>query len=251
MGRLLDMVLADVEIGIGAYSGGLKDNAICQSASATIVVKKKQSKAFEKYIRSFCESVLAEYGKTDPDFKIKCKDKGKSKLEVMSTKDARRFISLLNVIPNGVAKMSQSRDMVETSSNIGVALAKPKSFSICVSLRSNKEASLEWMISKVRILTEAFGTQFSCNGKYPAWEETEASDFALAAQNTYKKMFGSDIDILTIHAGLECAIFSEKIKGIDAISIGPDMFDVHTPSERLSISSTGREWRFLQELLKL
>ena len=251
MGRLLDMVLADVEIGIGAYSGGLKDNAICRSASATVVVKKKQAKSFEKYIRSFCESVLAEYGKTDPDFKIKCKDKGKGKFEVMSTKDMRRFVSLLNVIPNGVVKMSQNSEMVETSSNIGVALAKPKSFSVCASLRSNKEASLEWMISKVRILAEAFGTQFSCNGRYPAWDGADASDFALAAQDLYKKMFDTDIDILTIHAGLECAIFSEKIKGIDAISIGPDMFDVHTPSERLSISSTGREWRFLQELLKL
>ena len=69
----------------------------------------------------------------------------------MSTKDMRRFISLLNVIPNGVAKKSQSSDMVETSSNIGVVNAKPKSFNICASLRSNKKAPLDWMISKVRI----------------------------------------------------------------------------------------------------
>ncbi len=251
MGRLMEVLMRNTEVSIGTFSGGTKENAICTSASATVVVKKKQSKAFEKCIKSFAENVKSEYRKTDPELNVKCKDKGKGKLEVMSTKDMAKFVSLLNLLPNGVAKMSQISEMVETSSNIGIVTAKPKSFGICVSLRSNKDALLDWMISKVRMLADAFGVQFGSRSRYPAWESDDVSDFARSAQQLYRKMFDKDIEIITIHAGLECALFSQKIKGLEAISIGPDMWDVHTTGEKLSISSTQREWEYLLELLKL
>ena len=251
MGRLLDLLMKNAEFSIGSFSGGTMGNAICTSASATVVVKKKQSKAFEKCIKSFADSMKSEYRKTDPDLNVKCKDKGKGKLEVMSTKDMTRFVALLNLLPNGVAKMSQISEMVETSSNIGIVNAKPKSFNICVSIRSNKNDSLEWMISRVEMLANAFNVQFSGRNRYPAWECDEISDFARSARQLYTKMFDKDIEIITIHAGLECALFSKKIKGLDAISIGPDMWNVHTTGEKLSISSTEREWKYLLELLKL
>lgn len=250
MGRLLLLAKQSVDLELGAYEGGSKENAIAQSASATVVIGKKNGKAFEKCVKSFCESVLAEYGKTDPGFMIKCKDKGKGKLKVMSTKDMNRFVALLNVLPNGVVKMSQTVDMVETSANIGVASAVPESFRICVSLRSNRDAALDWMISKVGMIATAFKASFEARGRYQAWEPSE-SDLAKNAKELYEKMFGKNIDIVTIHAGLECAVFSEKIKGIDAISIGPDIEDAHSTSERLSISSTKREWDYLLGLLKL
>lgn len=251
LGRLLDLALQEVELNLGTYEGGVKDNAICSSASATVVVKKKHSKTFERIIKSFCESVLAEYGKTDPNFMIKCKDKGKGKLEVMSTKDFIKFVWLLNLLPDGVMKNSQIADMVETSANIGVVNAKPKNFSITVSLRSNKDAQLDWMISKVSMLASTFNVVFNCKSRYPAWESSDVSDFAKSARDVYMRMFNKDIRIETIHAGLECAVFSKKIKGMDAISIGPDLRNVHTTAEMLSISSTKRMWEFILELLKL
>lgn len=251
MGRLFDILAKNVEIGIGSYAGGTKDNAICSSATAVVVVKKKQSKTFEKCVKSFAGEVRSEYRKTDPDLTVKCKDKGKGKLEVMSTKDMNKFIAILNLAPNGVARMSQISDMVETSANIGIVTAKPKSYSICVSLRSNRDAMLEWMISKLEKIALAYNVQFGARGRYPAWESNGVSDFAQAAKELYRKMFDKDIEIITIHAGLECAVFSEKIKGIDAISIGPDMWNVHSPREMLSISSTAREWEYLLELLRL
>lgn len=251
MGRLFELLMKNAEFSISAFSGGTKQNAICTSAYATVVVKKKQSKAFEKCIKSFAESIKSEYCKTDPALNVKCKDKGKGKIEVMSTKDMTKFVALLNLLPNGVAKMSQISEMVETSSNIGIVTAKPKSFNICISLRSNKNDSLDWMISRVEMLANAFNVQFGSRSRYSAWECKDVSDFARSAQQLYRKMFDKDIEIITIHAGLECAVFSEKIKGLDAISIGPDMWDVHTTGEKLSISSTQREWEYLLELLKL
>ena len=250
MGRFLAMAAKSVEFSLGSYEGGTKDNAIATSAKVTVVVRKKNGKAFEKCVKSFGESVLAEYGRTDPDFSIKCKDKGKGKLEVMGTKDFARFTALLNLLPNGVIKMSQSTDMVETSANIGVVTAKPKNYSIRVSLRSNRDATLEWLIGKIEMLAKAYDVQLAANGRYPAWEYVE-SDFSRDAKALYERMFNKNIEIINIHAGLECALFAKKIKGFDAISIGPDLFDVHTTAERLSVSSVRREWQYLLELLKL
>ncbi len=251
MGRFLRLAMNEVEMALGSYSGGTKDNAICPAASATVILKKKQGKAFEKLVKTFADDMAAEYSATDPELSVKCKDKGKGKLEVMSTKDMTRFVSLLNVLPNGVVKMSQVSDMVETSANIGVASAKAKNFSITVSLRSNRDSALDWMISKVETLAAAFEMQYDARGRYPVWECREVSDFAKSAAGLYRTLFDKDIEIMTIHAGLECAIFSKKINGIDAISIGPDMEAVHSTKERLSISSTKREWKYLTELLKL
>ncbi len=251
MGLLLDQLRNSVEINLGTVQGGTKHNSICESASATVVVRKKHSKALEKCVKAFAESARDEYQKTDPDLTVKCKDKGKGKLEVMSTKDMTKFIALLNLLPNGVFKMSQTAPMVETSSNIAIVAARPKSFNICVSLRSNKEASLGWITSIIRSLSEAYNVQFNCHDTYPAWECDKVSDYARSAQRLYSDMFGRDIGIISIHAGLECGLFAQKIKDLDAISIGPDIHGAHTPAERLSISSTQREWKYLLELLKL
>ncbi len=251
MARLLGLAAKDIEFGLGSFAGGTKDNAITTSASATIILKKKQGKALEKLVKSFADTVLAEYKKSDPGFVIKCKDKGKGKLEVMSTKDMTKLISLINVLPSGVIKMSQIADMVETSANIGIVNAKAKGFTVDVSLRSNSDAALEWMIGKVETLAHVFEVQYNANGRYPAWECCAVSDFAQSAKETYEKLFDRKIEIITIHAGLECALFSQKIKGLDAISIGPDLFGVHSTAEKLSISSTAREWEYLQALLKL
>ena len=251
MGRMLLYALQSSEFNIGTYESGTKDNAICCASSATVVVKKKNGKAFEKAVKSFGDSIASEYGKTDPNLSVKCKDKGKGKLEVMSTKDMAKFVSLLNVLPCGVVKMSQTADIVETSANIGVVSAKPKSFNICVSLRSNRNVPLEVMISGIKATASAFGVEFATTGRYPAWEGDAGSELAVKAEEIYRKLFGKDIEKVTIHAGLECAVFSKKLKDTDIISIGPDITSAHSTAEKLSILSTKREWEFLQELLKL
>ncbi len=250
MGRFLSLAASQVELNLSTYEGGTRDNVICSSAKATVVVRKKQGKAFEKLIKSFGEDIMAEYGRTDPDFVIKCKDKGKGKLEVMSTKSLAGFVFLLNVLPNGVTKTSQISPMVETSSNIGVVTAKPKNYKICISLRSNRDASLEWMTQKVTMIANAIGADINIRAGYPAWESRQ-SDFADKAKALYERMFDRSIMIVSVHAGLECALLAQKIKDIDAISIGPYIKNAHTPKESLSVSSTGRIWEFLKELLKI
>ncbi len=251
MARFFMMALESCEFSLGTYEGGTKDNAICKSAKASVLVKKKNGKAFEKCIKTFGEEILAGYGKTDPDFSVKCKDKGKGKMEVMGTKDFLRFVAVLNQLPNGVIKMSQINDgMVETSANIGIVTAKPKGYTIALSLRSNRNQSLDCERSKVMMLAKAYDIQCSERSRYPAWE-SQSDYFAKSAKALYERMFDKKIEIISIHAGLECALFSKKMKDIEAISIGPDLDGVHTTSERLSVSSTARVWKYLLELIKL
>jgi dipeptidase D len=99
------------------------------------------------------------------------------------------------------------------------------------------------------MLAKAYDVSLSQRGMYPAWE-SKGDDFARSAKEIYERLTGRSIEIVSIHAGLECALFAKKIKDLEAISIGPDLFDVHTTSETLSISSTQREWQFIKELIR-
>ena len=99
-------------------------------------------------------------------------------------------------------------------------------------------------------IKELLGGEVECRGEYPAWEYKVESDLRPLIQEVYADLFGKEPTFCAIHAGLECGILSEKIKGLDCVSFGPTNYDIHTPKERLSISSTQRYWDFLVELLK-
>ena len=87
-------------------------------------------------------------------------------------------------------------------------------------------------------------------GEYPAWEWVEKSVLRDKMAEIYKEMFGKELVIQTIHAGVECGLLSEKIPGMDAISMGPNILDIHTPKEHLSISSVQRMWDFIVRIIE-
>lgn len=252
MGRILKEASKASEISLANIEGGDFDNAICNHCKATVVVKKKTSKEFEKAVEELKDSIKSEYIKSDPDMKIKIKEKGKEKIETVSESDFKKITGLLSLLPNGVYKYSQElENTVLASSNIGIARVKPKQFSFCVFLRGNKTSLLEDLKNKVWGLAEAFEVNAEKRSDYSPWETLGVSDFANKVSDIYKRKFNRDIEIVTIHAGLECALFSNNIKNLDVISIGPDIDNAHTTSETLSIDSVRREWELLKEILVL
>ena len=66
----------------------------------------------------------------------------------------------------------------------------------------------------------------------------------------YREVFGREAGVTVIHAGVECGILADKIPGLDAVSIGPDILDIHTPQERMSISSVQRMYQYLIRVLE-
>ena len=139
--------------------------------------------------------------------------------------------------------------MVETSLNMGVVKIDEEQISLCFSVRSSLESAKEFIARKLRQLTESLGGTATYRGEYPGWPYARDSKLRDLCVKVYKEQYGKEPKIEVIHAGLECGILSSKVEGLDCISIGPDMFDVHTPDEKISVSSIARVWEFLKAVL--
>lgn len=138
--------------------------------------------------------------------------------------------------------------LVQTSLNLGV-LKLGERLTATFSVRSSVNAEKEALLEKLRELTAFYEGAYSQMGEYPAWEYKKDSHLREVMVQVYKEMFGKEPKVLAIHAGLECGLLVEKMPGLDCVSIGPQMHDIHTSREKLDIASTARTWNFLLKVL--
>ena len=168
----------------------------------------------------------------------------------LSTEDTSKVIGLLCAAPNGIQAMSEDMPgLVQTSLNLGIAKLG-SSFSITFSVRSSVNDEKQTLLKQLEDMAALFGGSYSQMGAYPAWEYKKDSTLRDTMVRIYSEMFGAEPQVLAIHAGLECGLLGEKLPGLDCVSIGPQMYDIHTSRERLDIASTERTWNFLLEILK-
>ena len=139
--------------------------------------------------------------------------------------------------------------LVQTSLNMGIAKLG-STMSMTFSVRSSVNHEKEELLDKLKELAEFHGASYSQMGEYPAWEYKADSRLRNTMVDIYKRMYHKEPEVLAIHAGLECGLLGEKLPGLDCVSIGPQMHDIHTSREKLDIASTGRTWDFLLEILK-
>jgi dipeptidase D len=156
-------------------------------------------------------------------------------------------------MPNGIQRMNpEVEDMVQTSLNLGIVRTDMDAVRLSYSVRSSKESEKNFLIEKLRSMTEIFGGEIKCEGVYPGWEYRTDSRLRDTAVEAYKSLYdGKEPVVEGIHAGLECGLFASKINDLDAVSFGPDMRNVHTTDEKLSISSTERTWKLLLKILEM
>ena len=172
---------------------------------------------------------------------------GGNSLTTAATADV---ISLLCAAPNGVQSYSADiPGLVQTSLNLGVCHLGDQ-FTATFSVRSSVNREKEELLQQLRDLTAFYKGTYSQAGTYPAWEYRKDSPLRDTMVRVYQQMFGKDPQVLAIHAGLECGLLGDKLPGLDCVSIGPQMHDIHTSRERLDIASTERTWKFLLEVLK-
>jgi dipeptidase D len=154
-------------------------------------------------------------------------------------------------MPNGVTRMSEDIEgLVETSLNMGILHNTDKSMDLTISVRSAVGEEKAKLLNTIREIATAHGAEMSVRGEYPAWEYRKESRLRDVMCAVYRDMYGKDATVVTIHAGLECGIFSDNIEGLDCLSIGPDNHDIHTPDERLSLSSFDRVYEYVLKVLK-
>ena len=173
------------------------------------------------------------------------------KVYVLANESRDKVITYLMSVPNGIQNMSMSvPGLVETSLNLGILELREDHLFAQHAVRSSVGTRKEYVVKRLTSLVDALGGSVECKGDYPAWEYREDSVVRDKAVRLYKEMYGSEPVVEGIHAGLECGLLAGKISGLDCVSIGPDMKDIHTYNERLSISSTKRVYEFLIEFLK-
>ena len=160
------------------------------------------------------------------------------------------IISALNLMPNGIQAMSMDLPgLVETSLNLGVMELKEEELELRISIRSSVAPSKEYIAKKIALLVKQLGGYVDFTGDYPAWPYARQSKLRDRCIEIFKAQYGHEPAIQTMHAGLECGILSGKLEGLDCISFGPDLIDVHTPNEHMSISSVARVWEYLKAIL--
>ena len=250
MGRFLMFLEDKVAFDIVSIVGGVKDNVIPKNVVAKLLVKKKDVDALQEALARFNQFIAVEFAVADPDITLVLEVQEETECRVLSASSKEKAITVLNLMPNGVQTMSRDLpDLVETSLNMGVVKIDEEQISLCFSVRSSLESAKEFIARKLRQLTESLGGTATYRGEYPGWPYARDSKLRDRCVKVYKEQYGKEPKIEVIHAGLECGILSSKVEGLDCISIGPDMFDVHTPDEKISISSIARVWEFLKAVL--
>ena len=248
MGEYLSRIQKLMPLCLTSFSGGSKDNAIPRSCQATVVAMGIGIERINDVAAQLQAEIREKYD--EPEATIQAFDVdalGGNSLTTSATSDV---ISLLCACPNGVQSYSQDiPGLVQTSLNLGIAKLGDQ-FTATFSVRSSVNQEKEELIRKLRELTDFYNGSYSQSGTYPAWEFRKDSPLRDTMVRIYQEMFGKDPQVLAIHAGLECGLLGDKLPGLDCVSIGPQMHDIHTSREKLEIASTERTWNFLLEVLK-
>ena len=248
MGEFMSRIQALMPLCLTSFSGGSKDNAIPRSCQATLVA---MGIGLER-INGIAEALQAEIREQydEPDATVQAFDVDALGGNALTTEMTAKVIAMLCTCPNGVQKMSSDIEgLVQTSLNLGIAKLG-HGMSMTFAVRSSVNAEKQELLQRLRDLADFHGAMYSQMGEYPAWEYKSDSKLRDLMVKTYTDMFGKEPKVVAIHAGLECGLLSEKLPGLDCVSIGPQMHDIHTSREKLEILSTERTWKFLLEVLK-
>ena len=236
--QLTDIKIADIR-------GGNADNAIPRECECTFSCESDPS----ELIHSIWKEIKDRYSDIEPNISVSV-EKCSFAPDVISLENSKNLISLLDKLPSGIIAMSSDIEgLVETSLNMGILKSQDSVVEISFSVRSAKGRDKRSLGDKLMNIANEHGATYSERGEYPAWEYKKDSHLRDVMKKVYEDMYKKSPEIVIIHAGLECGIFTEKLPGIDCVSIGPDNFDIHTTEERLSLSSLARVWDFLKRVL--
>ena len=250
LGKFLHGLDEKTDFELISVQGGQKDNAITREATAEILVLEENADAVREYAASVQGAWREEYAGTDEGITVTVEDEGKQEVRVLHPTSKEKVIFFLVNVPYGVQKMSGTiKGLVETSTNIGILKTSENEVMGSSSIRSSVETARDSLSDKIAYLTEFLGGEYERQGVYPAWEYRKDSPLRDKMVEVYEEMYGQKPNVVAIHAGLECGLFYKKMEGLDCVSLGPDMKDIHTSEEVLSISSTERVWKYLVKVL--
>lgn len=250
-GRLLWRLMQELQVGLISVNGGMADNAIPRETRALLVVNSVDSVKFEKIVENTETEIAEELATKDPSFTIRVKQDGEGSFECTMPEDTAKAAAFLIALPNGVQGMSADMPgLVETSLNMGILKYEDGELRAAFAVRSSVETAKEALIARLKAVVQLSNGFCAVAGAYPGWKYRVDSPLREKMVALYEKMYGVKPKVEAIHAGLECGLLGSKITDLDCVSLGPQMEDIHTTEETLSIASTARVWEFLVKLLE-
>lgn len=248
MGRVLNEILQECTGSIVYIKGGSVDNAIANECEAELITDEYDKIA--KLCNSVEKDLRQEYFGIDENISVFVGLNGKADKKVLDTDSQKRAVTALCLAPQGViARSGDDNKMVNTSLNLGI-VKLTDDLKMGYSVRSVYESAKNGLTEKLRLLALMLGGTTVCSGNYPAWQYEPESRVRELAGNVYRKLTGKEPVFKTIHAGLECGLFYNRMNKPDIVSYGPDIYDIHTFEERMDIASAKRVYELTVELLR-
>lgn len=247
MAELLEKLSKDDKFTLVEISGGSKDNAIPRRAKAVIA----SNENMEDKIIIACNKLKEKYIKLEPEIHFEVETTIGKNIIAISKESFKKYLKIIKELPTGVnTMMKEYPEIVESSDNLAIVKTLDDCINIIISLRSSEPSVLEELKNKISNILKDNEAEFEFSAGYPEWRFRADSKLRDKALEVYKKMYNKDMKVEVIHAGLECGAISQNYSDIDFISIGPNLREVHTPSEYLEIDSVERVYNYLIELIK-
>ena len=232
----------------GYVAGGLKDNAIPRESRAVIIVT--DAAAAQAAISDMDAALRHECAAADPDVFVRS-DAARPQQLPMDEASTQRAVCMLCCLPNGVQAMSRDiPGLVQTSLNLGILTTDANTVQASFCVRSSVATQKEMLVARLRCLMAQLGGTVTVSGDYPAWEYRKDSPLRERMVAVFREQYGRDPKVEAIHAGVECGLFAGKLPGLDCVSFGPDLTEIHTCRERMHIASVQRVWRYTLEVLR-
>ncbi len=248
LAQVLRAVMTRHGLSLASLSGGNKRNAIPREASAVVLCPAAAEAALRADVARLAEEQKVAFGAFDPNLAVSLEPGAAT--EVLSATDATALVALLLAGPHGVEAMSPDiAGLVQTSTNMGLCEAKDGAVEVNFLTRSSIDSSKRALAARVGAVAEACGFEATDSGGYPGWKPEPGASVVKLVDAVNKELFGKPMIVKAIHAGLECGLIGEKYPGMEMASIGPSMWDVHTPDEHISIPSVGNFWKLLTAVL--
>jgi dipeptidase D len=248
--RLLKGAVEPYELRLASLSGGTAGNAIPREATAVVLLPDMQVEAFTEYVQAFEATFKSELSAVEPDLSVELVAVDPP-AQVMDEGFQVTLINALYANPQGVMRMSDALPgLVETSNNLGVVTAQEEQLEVVCTPRSSVDSALDDVSQMIASVWELAGYEAAFADYYPGWNPDPESPLLDLMKATYQDLYGQEPEVLAVHAGLECGVIGAKYPGMDMISIGPTLNDVHSPAERLFIPSVDNVMKLLLEVLQ-
>jgi dipeptidase D len=254
LGRLLRKAMRVGDVQIASVSGGVQNNVIPAEGEAIIWIGPDEVDAVERAVASLATDLKHEFRLADPGLRIETKRPDKRVERVFSGRASANLVQIIALLPNGI--QTQNLEVPgnwETSNNIGLMVTTEKGVQIICTITSAVTSRKHAVLDQITLLADMAGDgvraqQIGLDAPEFPWNPN--SYMLEVAKQSYQRTMGKSPDVLVSVCSLELGMFTQRIQGLDTIGIGTNLYDLHSPKERMDHTSAARVWPLIKDVMR-